>query len=45
LVRVGWRTPPENIRSQKAAEKLGFAREGIMRYVMRFARIFRIQRF
>ncbi|KAF8918678.1 acyl-CoA N-acyltransferase [Mucidula mucida] len=23
VVRVGWRTPPENIRSQKAAEKLG----------------------
>jgi RimJ/RimL family protein N-acetyltransferase len=31
LVRVGWRTPPENVRSQKAAEKLGFSREGIMR--------------
>ncbi|RDB18454.1 hypothetical protein Hypma_000269 [Hypsizygus marmoreus] len=31
LVRVGWRTPPTNIQSQKAAEKLGFSREGIMR--------------
>ena len=33
VVRVGWRTPPENIRSQKAAEKLGLAREGVMRCV------------
>ncbi|KAJ7503360.1 hypothetical protein B0H11DRAFT_581998 [Mycena galericulata] len=31
LVRVGWRTPPENIQSQKAAEKVGLTREGIMR--------------
>ncbi|KAJ7282497.1 hypothetical protein C8J57DRAFT_1055579, partial [Mycena rebaudengoi] len=31
LVRVGWRTPPENVQSQKAAEKLGLSREGIMR--------------
>ncbi|KAF9014729.1 acyl-CoA N-acyltransferase [Hymenopellis radicata] len=31
VVRVGWRTTPENIRSQKAAEKLGLAREGTMR--------------
>ncbi|KAJ7314606.1 acyl-CoA N-acyltransferase [Mycena albidolilacea] len=31
LVRVGWRTPPENVQSQKAAEKAGFLREGIMR--------------
>ncbi|KAJ7116711.1 hypothetical protein C8R44DRAFT_627648 [Mycena epipterygia] len=31
LVRVGWRTPPENIQSQKAAEKAGLSREGIMR--------------
>ncbi|KAK1219709.1 hypothetical protein PQX77_017570 [Marasmius sp. AFHP31] len=31
VVRVGWRTPPENVRSQKAAEKIGFKREGIMR--------------
>ncbi|KAJ7122551.1 hypothetical protein C8R43DRAFT_899823 [Mycena crocata] len=31
LVRVGWRTPPENVQSQKAAEKAGLSREGIMR--------------
>lgn len=31
VVRVGWRTPPGNILSQKAAEKLGFLREGVMR--------------
>lgn len=30
-VRVGWRTPRENVRSQRAAEKLGFAREGVQR--------------
>jgi RimJ/RimL family protein N-acetyltransferase len=34
LVRVGWRTPPQNVRSQKAAEKAGFLREGIMRWVL-----------
>lgn len=33
LVRLGWRTPPANVRSQKAAEKLGFAKEGVMRCV------------
>ncbi|GJE91545.1 GNAT family N-acetyltransferase [Phanerochaete sordida] len=31
LVRVGWRAPPENTRSQRAAAKLGFAREGVQR--------------
>ncbi|KAF9465574.1 hypothetical protein BDZ94DRAFT_1159777, partial [Collybia nuda] len=31
VVRVGWRTPPANVPSQRAAEKLGFSREGIMR--------------
>ncbi|KAF7327301.1 Gnat family [Mycena kentingensis (nom. inval.)] len=31
LARVGWRTPPENKQSQKAAEKAGLTREGIMR--------------
>ncbi|KAF5379534.1 hypothetical protein D9615_006543 [Tricholomella constricta] len=31
VVRVGWRTPPVNTQSQKAAEKLGFTREGVMR--------------
>ncbi|KAJ6463182.1 hypothetical protein DFH09DRAFT_1227389 [Mycena vulgaris] len=31
LVRIGWRTPPENVQSQKAAEKAGLSREGIMR--------------
>ncbi|GLB41558.1 hypothetical protein LshimejAT787_1001580 [Lyophyllum shimeji] len=31
VVRVGWRTPPGNIQSQRAAEKLGFTREGVMR--------------
>ncbi|KAJ7082900.1 hypothetical protein B0H15DRAFT_433698 [Mycena belliarum] len=31
LVRIGWRTPPENVQSQKAAEKVGLSREGIMR--------------
>ena len=33
VVRVGWRTPPENVRSQRAAEKLGFTREGVQRCV------------
>ncbi|KAF8168671.1 hypothetical protein K438DRAFT_246482 [Mycena galopus ATCC 62051] len=31
LVRVGWRTAPENFQSQKAAEKAGLEKEGIMR--------------
>ncbi|KAK6992445.1 gnat family [Favolaschia claudopus] len=34
LVRVGWRTPPQNVQSQKAAEKVGLSREGIMRCVL-----------
>ncbi|TFK34004.1 hypothetical protein BDQ12DRAFT_700535 [Crucibulum laeve] len=31
LVRVGWRTPPGNVQSQKAAAKMEFTREGVMR--------------
>jgi hypothetical protein len=34
VVRVGWRTPPVNTLSQRAAEKLGFSREGVMRFVV-----------
>lgn len=31
LPRCAWRTPPENVRSQRAAVKLGMQREGTMR--------------
>ncbi|EKM52150.1 uncharacterized protein PHACADRAFT_262662 [Phanerochaete carnosa HHB-10118-sp] len=31
MVRIGWRSPPENTRSHRAAEKLGFTREGVQR--------------
>ena len=33
MVRIGWRSPPENLRSHRAAEKIGLTREGVQRYV------------